>query len=117
MSRFAQVKQFRQDIEVEDGKLGCRCGLNGKDEVCVQELIGKTFRVLVWHAERDDDILRWLRTKIKDISNIHIYSSYQICYVIEINLVTSEVGHVGRTGSLLLSRFRLCTNASSSLKR
>jgi hypothetical protein len=50
-----------------------RCGLNWKDEDWLQELIGETFRVLIWHTERNDDnILRWLRKQIKDFSNIRI---------------------------------------------
>jgi len=71
ISRFTQVTQFRQETEIWDDKLGW-CGLNGKGEQCLQELIGETFRVLVWHAERDDDILRWLRTQIKNFNNIHM---------------------------------------------
>jgi len=52
--------------------LDCRCDLNGKEEEYREELIGESFRMLVWHVDGDDDILRWLRTQIKDFNNIHI---------------------------------------------
>jgi hypothetical protein len=53
--------------------MGWRCGLEGRDEDCIKELIGETFRVFVLHAERNvDNTLRWFRTKIEDFSNAHI---------------------------------------------